>query len=64
MLKIESELEKQELAKIINKYIHECPNSELAGVLEIVRGEIDSRIAHIEENWEKYWDKEEDSNAV
>ena len=58
-LEIGSKMEKKELGKIIGGYVHECSDTELFELLKSIKEEIVSRIAHVEEGWEHYWDKSE-----
>lgn len=57
-LQLETKLEKEQMWAIIHRFVGECSDSELSELLQSIKEEYASRIAHLEENYNKYWDKE------
>ena len=56
-MRTEVEIDSKEQNIMLEKIIHKANDERLMWILSIVKGEFNSRIAHYEENYPKYWDK-------
>jgi len=52
------EISEENYSKAIHDYIHRCNDEELIRLFNILKEEVNSRIAHIIDGYTKYWEQE------
>lgn len=51
------EISDEAYSDVIYEFIHNCKDEELFRFFEMLKGEITSRIVHINEDYARYWKK-------